>query len=43
MLFQDETRTVYVDACCHFNQYGLRVLADFVAQEVVKAAGFANQ
>jgi hypothetical protein len=41
MLFKDEQRTVYVDACCHFNEYGIRALADFVAREVVKSAGFS--
>jgi hypothetical protein len=42
MLFEEELRTVYVDACCHFNEHGTRLLADFVAQEVMDSAEIAE-
>ena len=37
MLFADESRTVYVDACCHFNEYGVRALADYIAEVAAKS------
>ncbi|MDA9982417.1 hypothetical protein N9H39_06710 [Gammaproteobacteria bacterium] len=35
MVFKHENQTVYSDVCCHFNVLGLRLLADFIAEEVV--------
>jgi hypothetical protein len=35
MVFKDEKRTVYSDRCCHFNERGLRLLAGFIAEDVV--------
>lgn len=34
-LFAEERATVYSDACCHFNNYGNRVLVEFIADKVV--------
>ncbi len=34
MVFRDEEETVYIDACCHFNEYGLRILAEFIAKAI---------
>jgi len=36
-LFADETRSVYVDACCHLNDLGNALLADAVASAVEAA------
>lgn len=33
-LFAAESATVYVDACCHLNPYGNRMLAAFVARNI---------
>lgn len=35
MVFKDEEQTVYSDGCCHFNERGLALLAEFVANEIV--------
>lgn len=35
MIFKDEQQTVYSDWCCHFNEHGLRLLAKYIAGEIV--------
>ena len=34
MMFEDEQQTVYSDLCCHFNEHGLRLLAEYIAREI---------
>ena len=36
MIYQNELATVYSDICCHFNDYGLELLADFIAAQVIR-------
>lgn len=38
MIFKNEQQTVYSDWCCHFNEQGLRQLAEYIAREI--ATGF---
>lgn len=33
-IFDDEAGTIYVDDCCHFNERGYQILADFMADAV---------
>ncbi len=33
-LFDAETETIYADNCCHFNQVGNEILADFIASHI---------
>lgn len=34
-IFDNVKETVYSDSCCHYNQRGNEILADFVAQELI--------
>lgn len=34
-LFDRETATIYIDDCCHFNERGNEILADFVADAIL--------
>lgn len=36
-LFDATTETVYADNCCHFNQAGNEMLADFIGEQILKA------
>ncbi|MCB2220134.1 MAG: hypothetical protein KQI35_07035 [Bacteroidetes bacterium] len=36
LLFKNETRTVYSDKCCHFNQLGYNSLADQIARKILE-------
>ena len=36
-IFDDQTAPMYVDSCCHYTRAGEDILADFVADQVVKA------
>ncbi len=36
-IFDDQTAAMYVDSCCHYTRAGEDILADFVADQVVKA------
>lgn len=38
-LFADDARTLYKDACCHYNREGFEILADRVVEEIVRAEG----
>jgi len=35
MVFENESRTVYSDWCCHLDEHGLKLLARFIAREIV--------
>lgn len=35
-IFRGRTDTIYVDTCCHYNQKGYDILAQFIAAEIVK-------
>jgi hypothetical protein len=35
MIFQNETRTLYIDTCCHFNDLGNEILAKFIAGKII--------
>lgn len=35
-IFDDRTERLYVDDCCHFNQLGNEILADFVAEAILE-------
>jgi hypothetical protein len=35
MMFKNESRTVYNDKCCHFNQLGYNLIADRISQELI--------
>jgi hypothetical protein len=37
-IFDQETGTLYIDDCCHFNQRGNEILADFIADAILKDA-----
>ena len=44
MLFQDVEEPVYVDACCHFNGRGDRLIAEEIARVIARStAGFPSQ
>jgi hypothetical protein len=36
LLFKNETRTIYSDKCCHFNQLGYNALADQITRIIMK-------
>ncbi len=36
-IFDDQSAAMYVDSCCHYTKAGEDILADFVADQVVKA------
>ena len=38
-IFDEETRPVYMDNCCHYTLAGNQVLADYVARAIVSSAG----
>src|SRR5262249_5833743 len=35
-LFDAETEIIYTDDCCHFNQVGNNLLADFIAEAILE-------
>jgi hypothetical protein len=35
MIFKEVKDTVYLDSCCHFNTHGLRLLSQFIADQIV--------
>ncbi len=35
MMFRDESRTLYNDKCCHFNQLGYDLIADRICNEIL--------
>lgn len=37
MIFAEESATVYSDVCCHFNQLGLELLADYIVAQVAES------
>lgn len=39
-LFDDEPRTIYRDNCCHYNQLGNEILAEFIADSIMGAESF---
>lgn len=39
-IFDDEPNIVYIDNCCHFNQFGNQILADFVAEAILETQSF---
>ena len=38
-LFDREQSTVYIDDCCHFNEHGNQILADFIAEAILNNQG----
>lgn len=42
-IFQDETRTMYNDSCCHLNQTGNRILANRIADELIELLDTAEE
>lgn len=36
-IFDTELRTLYIDDCCHFNQLGNEILADFIASSILES------
>lgn len=39
-IFDDEPGMIYVDNCCHFNQHGNELLADFIASSILESEDF---
>jgi hypothetical protein len=39
-IFDDEAEILYVDDCCHFNQTGNNLLADFISQAILTTESF---
>lgn len=35
LVFENESRTVYSDVCCHFNELGLEILANHIANDAI--------
>ena len=35
-LFDKKAETIYIDACCHFNELGNEILADFIFRFIPK-------
>jgi hypothetical protein len=38
-IFDDELGAIYKDDCCHYNQRGIEILADFVAEAIMRDGG----
>lgn len=39
-IFDAESRTLYIDDCCHFNRLGNELLADFIASSILESEEF---
>ncbi len=41
-LYDDEARQVYIDNCCHINQLGNELLADFIVASILESGEFSD-
>jgi len=39
-IFDDKSEIVYIDNCCHYNQLGNEILADFIANSILESEEF---
>lgn len=42
-IFDDEPRMVYIDNCCHYNQLGNEILADYIAASILGSEEFKER
>lgn len=42
-IFDNESEMVYIDNCCHYNQLGNTILADFIVVSILESEEFKEK